>query len=93
MSIFVLISVLVLKPQIYHDIEKLFKSWKRRNLTLFGKSCEVNAIVLSKLRYAATILNFPDNDYIWKKSASNLQFHLFIKNKGNSKRVYRIDYQ
>lgn len=49
---------------IYHDIEKLFESWKRRKLTLFRKSCIVNTLALSKLTYVASIPNSPENDLI-----------------------------
>ena len=52
--------------KIYHDIEKLFESWKRRKLTLFGKSCIVKTLAISKLIYVASILTIPDNTYIKK---------------------------
>lgn len=52
--------------KVYHDVEKLFESWKRRKLTLFGKSCIVNTLALSRLTYVASILNSPENDFIKK---------------------------
>ena len=52
--------------KIYHDIEKLFESWKRRKLTLFGKSCIIKTLAISKLVYVASILTLPDNAYIKK---------------------------
>ena len=42
--------------KIYHQIEKLFESWKRRKLTIFGKSCIINSLAISKLIYKASIL-------------------------------------
>ena len=53
--------------KIYHDTEKLFESWKKRKLSLFGKCCVVNTLALSKLIYIASILTFPDSEYIKKK--------------------------
>lgn len=52
--------------KIYHDVEKLFESWKIIKLTLFGKSCIANTLALSKLTYVASILNSPENDFIKK---------------------------
>ena len=52
--------------KVYHDVEKLFESWKRRKLTLFVKSCIINTLALSKLTYIASILNSPENDFIKK---------------------------
>ena len=37
--------------KIYHDTEKLFESWKKRKLSLFGKCCVINTLALSKLIY------------------------------------------
>ena len=34
--------------KIYHDMEKLFESWKKRKLTIIGKCCIVNSIAMSK---------------------------------------------
>ena len=52
--------------KIYHNIEKLFESWKKRKLTLFGKSCIVKTLAISKLIYVGSILGLPDNNYIKK---------------------------
>ena len=52
--------------KVYHDVEKLFESWKRRKLTLFGESCIINTLALSKLTYVASILNSPENDFLKK---------------------------
>ena len=35
--------------KIYHDMEKLFESWKKRKLTIIGKCCIVNTIAMSKV--------------------------------------------
>lgn len=42
--------------KIYHDMEKLFESWKRRKLTVFGKTCIIKTLATSKLVYIAIIL-------------------------------------
>lgn len=52
--------------KIYHDIEKLFESWKRRKLTVFGKSCIIKTLATSKLVYIAFVLCIPDKEYICK---------------------------
>ena len=46
--------------KITSDVEKLFESWKTRNLTIFGKVCIINSLVISKIIYIASILNLPD---------------------------------
>ena len=33
----------------YNDMQKLFESWKKRKLTIFGKTCIVNTLGISKL--------------------------------------------
>ena len=38
------------------DMEKLFESWKKRKLTIFGKTCIINSLALSKFIYKAYIL-------------------------------------
>ena len=38
-----------------NDIEKLFESWKKRKLTIFGKVCVINTLAISKLIYVASI--------------------------------------
>ena len=40
--------------KIYHDLEKLFESWKKRKLIIIGKCCIVNSIAMSKLIYFAS---------------------------------------
>lgn len=39
---------------------------KEKKLTLFGKSCIVNTLALSKLTYVASIPNSSENDFIKK---------------------------
>ena len=63
---------------IYHDTEKLFESWKKRKLSLFGKCCVINTLALSKLIYIASILTFPGGEYIKK---FNKLIYNFIWNK------------
>ena len=47
-------------------MEKLFESWKRRKLTLFGKACIIRTLAISKLIYASSIACLPDENYIKK---------------------------
>ena len=64
--------------KVYGNIEKLFESWKKRKLTIFGKCCIVNTLAISKLIYLGSILEFPDDDYL--KKLNRLIFN-FIWNK------------
>ena len=41
------------------DMKKLFESWKKRKLTIFGKITIINTLAISKLIYNFTILNVP----------------------------------
>ena len=50
--------------KIYHDMEKLFESWKKRKLTIIGKCCIVNSMAMSKLIYVASLLPMPHENYI-----------------------------
>ena len=64
--------------KVYGNIEKLFESWKKRKLTIFGKCCVVNTLAISKFIYLGSILDFPDDEYL--KKLSGLIFN-FIWNK------------
>ena len=66
------------------DMEKLFESWKTRNLTLFGKCCVVNTLAISKLVYVASILKLPDQKEI--KYINKLIFSFLWSNKDRIKR-------
>ena len=61
-----------------NDIEKLFESWKKRKLTIFGKVCVINTLAISKLIYVASILEFPDENTI---KLLNTKFFQFLWNK------------
>ena len=61
-----------------YDTEKLFESWKTRNLTIFGKCSIINSLAISKLLYLASVLKFPEQKeyqymnkiiygFLWKK--------------------------
>lgn len=50
--------------KVYHDIEKLFESWKKRKLTLSGKCSIINTLAVPKLIYLSTILELPEENYI-----------------------------
>lgn len=52
--------------KIFHEMETLFESWKKRKLTIFGKCTIINILAISKLIYVASILEIPDNDFIKK---------------------------
>ena len=53
--------------KVYHDVEKLFESWKRRKLSIFGKYTIINTLALSKLLYIANILELPEKKIIKKE--------------------------
>lgn len=58
----------------YDDMEKLFESWKKRKLTIFGKTCIVNSLVISKLIYVGSILPIPYQDFLKKIKCSIFNF-------------------
>ena len=60
------------------DVEKLFESWKKRKLTIFGKVCLINTLAISKFIYTASILDYPNDETI--KLLNKSIFH-FIWNK------------
>ena len=55
-------------------MEKLFESWKKRKLTLFGKTCVINALAISKLIHTATILCLRNEEYVKKTPLLILNF-------------------
>ena len=61
-----------------NDMEKLFESWKKRKLTLFGKTCIINTLGVSKFIYKASILPYPDESLI-NKAKSNIFNFLWNK--------------
>ena len=60
--------------KVYHDIETLFESWKKRKLTLYGKCSVINSLALAKLIYTASILESPDGEFIKKINRLVLNF-------------------
>ena len=56
------------------DLEKTLNLWKKRKLTLFGKTAIINTLALSKLYYSATILNYPPLDVIKKINSAIFGF-------------------
>ena len=52
--------------KIYNDMQKLFESWKKRKLTIFGKTCIINTLGISKLIYRASILPMPCENFLKK---------------------------
>lgn len=52
-------------------MEKLFESCKKRKLKIFGKTCVVNSLAVSKLLYVGSILPIPENDLMKKKRKWN----------------------
>ena len=59
-------------------MEKLFEAWKTRNLTLFGKTCVINTLALSKILYRISVLSLPCDEEI--KTINRLIFK-FLWNK------------
>ena len=53
---------------------EIFKKEKKRKLTLFGKTCVINTLAISKLIYTATILCLPTEEYV--KKTQRLIFNL-----------------
>ena len=47
-----------------HDIETLFKSWKKWKVTLFGKCTVIHCLPLTMLIYTATNSGTPDEEFI-----------------------------
>ena len=70
--------------KIYHQIEKLFESWKTRKLTIFGKCCLINSSAISKLVYKASILHLPSDEYI--KKITRLLFNFIWQKNERIKR-------
>jgi hypothetical protein len=70
--------------KITSDAEKLFESWKTRNLTMFGKVCIINSIVVSKIIYLASILNLPGSNVI--KDLQRIIYNFIWKKKDRIKR-------
>ena len=60
------------------DVEKLFESWKKRKLTIYGKVCLINTLAISKFIYTASILNYPKDQII---KLFNKRIFNFIWNK------------
>ena len=57
-----------------NDMEELFESWKKRNLTLFGKTCIKNTLTVSKFIYKASILPYPEENLINKVKSNIFNF-------------------
>ena len=57
-----------------NDMEKLFETWKKRKLTLFGKTCIVNTLAVSKFIYKASILPYPEEALINKVKSDIFNF-------------------
>ena len=47
-------------------MQKLFESWKKRKLAIFGKTCIVNTLGISKLIYSASILPMACENFLKK---------------------------
>ena len=70
--------------KVYNDMQKLFESWKRRKLTIFGKTCIINTLGISKLIYRASILRMPDAEFL--KKTNRLIYNYLWKNRERIKR-------
>ena len=58
------------------DMEKLFESWKKRKLTIFGKCESIHTLAISKLIYTsiASILPLPPPNFIKVVNKLNYSF-------------------
>ena len=65
-------------------LERILSVWKRRNLTIFGKSTIVNTLALSKLIYNAFILPNPGDEFF--KSVCKLVYNFLWKKRDRIKR-------
>ena len=70
--------------KVYDDMQKLFESWKRRKLTIFGKTCIINTLGISKLIYRASILRMPDDEFL--KKTNRLIYNYLWKSRERIKR-------
>ena len=52
--------------KIHDDIQNIFEPWKKRKLTIFGKTCIIISLAISKLVYKATILTYPGDEFMKK---------------------------
>ena len=75
--------------KIYHNMEKLFESWKKRKLAIIGKCCIVNTIAMSKLIYVASLLSMPHYNYI--KSINKLIYSFLWNSRERIKRNVLIN--
>lgn len=66
------------------ELERLFESWKKRKLTIFGKTCIINSLAISRLIYNISILPSPSSDII--KSINRLIFNFIWNKKDRIKR-------
>ena len=60
------------------DMENLLESWKKRTLTLFGKTCIINTKAVSKFTYKESIVRYPEESLI-KRVISNIFNFLWNK--------------
>lgn len=65
-------------------MKKLYESWKKRKLTIFGKTEIVNTLGINKFIYVASILPLPNEDVIKK-----LYGHIFNFIWNNKDRIKR----
>ena len=66
------------------DMEKLFESWKKRKLTIFGKCEIINTLAISKLIYIASILPLPPPYFI--KDVNTLIYSFLWSSRDRIKR-------
>ena len=55
-------------------MERLFESWKKRKLTIFGKTCVINSLAISKLINVGSVLPIPEDSLIKKIKSSIFNF-------------------
>jgi hypothetical protein len=70
-----------------NSIEKTLNSWKQRHLTLFGKTCIINTLIIPKLIYAGHFLPVP---VTFIKKANQLIYKFIWGGKEHLKRTQLI---
>jgi hypothetical protein len=65
-------------------LERTLSVWRKRNLTIYGKSMVINTLAISKLVYNALILPNPENTFF--KEATKIIFNFLWRKKDRIKR-------
>lgn len=66
------------------EFEKILDSWRIRKLTIFGKCQIITSLIVSKLLYVATVLEYPEQNTI--KQINRIIFSFLWGNRERIKR-------